>query len=133
MADATTVGYRRTPATSIDATCTKFSIATGTAFGSHSSLFGPTVIFLHHRSPALCLTGLVSAAHAHAPFTEESRIMMSEPTDSRVASSDSPSEFDAIIVGAGFSGLYMLHSLRDRLGLSVRGYDAANGVGGTWY
>jgi cation diffusion facilitator CzcD-associated flavoprotein CzcO len=59
--------------------------------------------------------------------------MMSAPTDSRVASSDSASEFDAIIVGAGFSGLYMLHSLRDRLGLSVRAYDAANGVGGTWY
>lgn len=29
-------------------------------------------------------------------------------------------EFDAVIVGAGFSGLYMLHSLRE-LGLSVRG------------
>jgi cyclohexanone monooxygenase len=59
--------------------------------------------------------------------------MMSAPTDSRGASSDSASEFDAIIVGAGFSGLYMLHSLRDRLGLSVRAYDAADGVGGTWY
>ena len=59
--------------------------------------------------------------------------MTTARTDSRVARSDSASEFDAIIVGAGFSGLYMLHSLRDRLGLSVRGYDAANGVGGTWY
>jgi cation diffusion facilitator CzcD-associated flavoprotein CzcO len=41
-------------------------------------------------------------------------------------------EFDAIIVGAGFSGLYMLHRLR-QLGLSVRVYDAAGDVGGTWY
>ncbi|MCK8616673.1 flavin-containing monooxygenase [Gordonia sp. C13] len=41
--------------------------------------------------------------------------------------------FDAVVVGAGFSGLYMVHRLRDELGLSVRGYEAANGVGGTWY
>src|SRR5437660_1570259 len=41
-------------------------------------------------------------------------------------------EFDAIIVGAGFSGLYMLHSLRE-LGLSVRVLERGGGVGGTWY
>ena len=42
-------------------------------------------------------------------------------------------EFDAVIVGAGFSGLYMLHRLRDELGLSVQAYEAGDGVGGTWY
>ena len=41
-------------------------------------------------------------------------------------------ELDAIIVGAGFSGLYMLHRLR-ALGLSVRVYEQASDVGGTWY
>ncbi|GJD66204.1 flavin-containing monooxygenase [Methylobacterium frigidaeris] len=41
--------------------------------------------------------------------------------------------YDAIIVGAGFSGLYQLHLLRDRLGLSVRVLEAAEGIGGTWY
>ncbi|MCC7276201.1 MAG: NAD(P)/FAD-dependent oxidoreductase [Alphaproteobacteria bacterium] len=41
--------------------------------------------------------------------------------------------FDAIVVGAGFSGLYQLHCLRDRLGLSVRVLEAGSGVGGTWY
>ena len=41
-------------------------------------------------------------------------------------------DFDAIVVGAGFSGLYMLHSLR-KLGLSVRVYEQGGGVGGTWY
>ncbi|OJH35726.1 flavin-containing monooxygenase [Cystobacter ferrugineus] len=40
--------------------------------------------------------------------------------------------FDAVIVGAGFSGLYMLHRLR-RLGLSVRVYEAGEDLGGTWY
>ena len=41
--------------------------------------------------------------------------------------------YDAIIVGAGFSGLYQLHALRDRLGLNVRVLEAASGVGGTWF
>ena len=40
---------------------------------------------------------------------------------------------DAVIIGAGFSGLYQLHALRDRLGLSVQVLEAADGVGGTWY
>jgi cation diffusion facilitator CzcD-associated flavoprotein CzcO len=42
-------------------------------------------------------------------------------------------DFDAIIVGAGFSGLYMLHSLRNELGFSARVLEAGDGVGGTWY
>ncbi|HEV2369598.1 MAG TPA: NAD(P)-binding protein, partial [Acidimicrobiales bacterium] len=43
------------------------------------------------------------------------------------------SELDAVAVGAGFSGLYALHHLRDRLGLTVRAYEMGDGVGGTWY
>jgi cyclohexanone monooxygenase len=43
-----------------------------------------------------------------------------------------PDEFDVVIVGAGFSGLLMLHRLR-RLGFSVRVFDSAGDVGGTWY
>ncbi|MDT7953163.1 MAG: NAD(P)/FAD-dependent oxidoreductase [Acetobacteraceae bacterium] len=42
-------------------------------------------------------------------------------------------DFDALIVGAGFAGLYQLHVLRDKLGLNVRVLEAADGVGGTWY
>jgi acetone monooxygenase len=41
-------------------------------------------------------------------------------------------EFDAIIVGAGIAGLYQLYLLRN-LGLKVRLFDGASGVGGTWY
>src|SRR5499433_379027 len=40
--------------------------------------------------------------------------------------------FDAVVVGAGFAGLYMLHRLRG-LGLSARVYEAGGDVGGTWY
>ena len=42
-------------------------------------------------------------------------------------------DFDAVIVGAGFSGLYMLHRLRNEMGLSARVYEEGDGVGGTWY
>ncbi len=41
-------------------------------------------------------------------------------------------KFNAVIVGAGFAGMYMLHRLRG-LGLKVRVIEAGAGVGGTWY
>ena len=41
-------------------------------------------------------------------------------------------ELDAVIVGAGFAGLYMLHRARG-IGLTARVYEAGAGVGGTWY
>ena len=40
--------------------------------------------------------------------------------------------YDALIIGAGMSGLYQLHRLRE-LGLAVRVLEAGTGVGGTWY
>ena len=43
-----------------------------------------------------------------------------------------PAEFDAVVVGAGFAGMYMLHRVRG-LGLTARVLEAAGGVGGTWY
>ena len=46
--------------------------------------------------------------------------------------SASVTEIDAVVVGAGFAGLYMLHRLRG-MGLSVRLIEAGGGVGGTWY
>jgi len=46
---------------------------------------------------------------------------------------ESNADFDAVIIGAGFSGMYMLHSLRDKLDLNVTLFEAGNGVGGTWY
>ncbi|MEL7547527.1 MAG: alpha/beta hydrolase fold domain-containing protein [Pseudomonadota bacterium] len=42
------------------------------------------------------------------------------------------SEADAVIVGAGFAGMYQLHKLRG-MGLNVRVIEAGDGVGGTWY
>lgn len=41
-------------------------------------------------------------------------------------------DVDAVVIGAGFAGLYALHRLR-RDGLTVRLLEAADGVGGVWY
>jgi cation diffusion facilitator CzcD-associated flavoprotein CzcO len=59
--------------------------------------------------------------------------MSSTQHNHQEARAESATDFDAVIVGAGFSGLYMLHSLRDEMGLSARVYEAGDGVGGTWY
>jgi cation diffusion facilitator CzcD-associated flavoprotein CzcO len=54
---------------------------------------------------------------------------MPEP---RAAATAEAPQFDAIIIGAGMSGLYQLHKLR-QLGMSARVLEAGDGVGGTWY
>jgi cation diffusion facilitator CzcD-associated flavoprotein CzcO len=41
-------------------------------------------------------------------------------------------DYDAIIIGAGMSGLYQLYRLRE-LGMRVRVFETGTGVGGTWY
>ncbi len=41
-------------------------------------------------------------------------------------------DFDAVVIGAGFGGMYMLHRLRQK-GFTVRVFESGKGVGGTWY
>src|SRR5262245_15556972 len=48
------------------------------------------------------------------------------------ASTETAMDFDAVVIGAGVSGLYQLYRLRE-LGLRVRVFEAGTGVGGTWY
>jgi cyclohexanone monooxygenase len=43
-----------------------------------------------------------------------------------------PSSVEVVIVGAGFSGLYLLHRFRKE-GISTRCFERGDGVGGTWY
>jgi cation diffusion facilitator CzcD-associated flavoprotein CzcO len=42
-------------------------------------------------------------------------------------------DFDVVVVGAGFAGLYALYKLRDQLHMNVRVYETGEGVGGTWF
>lgn len=58
---------------------------------------------------------------------------MATATDTRERPGvEARTDFDAIVVGAGMSGLYQLIRLRE-LGLSARVFEAGTGVGGTWY
>ncbi len=52
---------------------------------------------------------------------------------SLAATSSVPATVDAVIIGAGFAGLYQLHQLRDRLGMKAVVLEQGDGVGGTWY
>ncbi|MDF3307283.1 NAD(P)/FAD-dependent oxidoreductase [Rhodococcus sp. T2V] len=44
-----------------------------------------------------------------------------------------PQSVDAVVIGAGFGGIYAVHKLHNELGLTVVGFDKADGPGGTWY
>ncbi|MCH2630353.1 MAG: NAD(P)/FAD-dependent oxidoreductase [Nisaea sp.] len=57
---------------------------------------------------------------------------MSSQTETKTPFEEKSENFDAVIVGAGFAGMYMLHKCR-ALGLSVRVFEVGEGVGGTWY
>ena len=46
---------------------------------------------------------------------------------------DDHCDFDTVVIGAGFAGLYALRKFRDDLNMSVRVFEAGDGVGGTWY
>jgi len=58
--------------------------------------------------------------------------MASAQTLAQQAEPDTAVEFDAIVIGAGVSGLYQLYKLRE-LGLRVRVFETGTNVGGTWY
>jgi cation diffusion facilitator CzcD-associated flavoprotein CzcO len=59
--------------------------------------------------------------------------MASAAMNGSATRSSPATDLDAIIIGAGLSGMYQLHCLRDRLGLKATVLEAAGGVGGTWY
>src|SRR5215207_919470 len=52
---------------------------------------------------------------------------MADLPDTR--SNGSGTELDVVVIGSGFAGLYALHKLRNELGLNVRAFDNAGGVG----
>jgi cation diffusion facilitator CzcD-associated flavoprotein CzcO len=62
-----------------------------------------------------------------------SREIMSSVTPAADTATIEDTDYDAVVVGAGFAGLYTLHRLRDETGLSVKVIEKADDVGGTWY
>jgi cation diffusion facilitator CzcD-associated flavoprotein CzcO len=49
------------------------------------------------------------------------------------ATGSAPREIDAVVIGAGFAGLYALYKLRNVLGMTVQVFETGDGVGGTWF
>ncbi|MDE0745792.1 MAG: NAD(P)-binding protein, partial [SAR202 cluster bacterium] len=54
--------------------------------------------------------------------------MTRSATGSKQSSQDIKIDYDAIVIGAGISGLYQLYKLRE-IGLNVRVFEAGTGVG----
>jgi cyclohexanone monooxygenase len=66
-------------------------------------------------------------------FGMEARVAGPDQAENHQSRADgATSNFDVVIVGAGFGGMYLLHRLRG-MGLTARIFEAATGVGGTWY
>ncbi|WP_323808892.1 flavin-containing monooxygenase [Zeimonas arvi] len=71
-------------------------------------------------------------AEAASPGSRPSLLDPRAPREAGDAGRDRM-QVDALIVGAGFSGMYQLLRLRDHLGMKALALEAADGVGGTWY
>jgi cation diffusion facilitator CzcD-associated flavoprotein CzcO len=54
-----------------------------------------------------------------------------QPTETSLAAAREL-DYETVIIGAGMSGLYQLHRLRE-LGIKARVFEAGTNVGGTWY
>ena len=54
------------------------------------------------------------------------------PEVSSATRSEVAPDFDVVIVGGGLAGLYSIYRFR-KMGLSIRAYEAGDGVGGTWF
>jgi len=99
---------------------------------------------MHVNRAALCQQALIKTIKNRIviPYKGESTVQEKGSADifGRASSSEAKvigaaqvKDFDAIIIGAGFAGLYALHRLRDQMGLSAHVFDVAGDVGGTWY
>ncbi len=53
-------------------------------------------------------------------------------TKTSTANNSKGAVFDAVVVGAGFAGMYMVYRLRE-MGLNVVACEEGDGVGGTWF
>ena len=79
-------------------------------------------------TPALALLNQTAAAAGRSEQSNEEETVSNIETAKR-----EPQKLDALVIGAGFAGLVMLHKLQNNLGLNVQAIEKGSGVGGTWY
>jgi cation diffusion facilitator CzcD-associated flavoprotein CzcO len=58
--------------------------------------------------------------------------VLEEQQGPAVGDGEQPVDYDVVVVGAGFAGLYATHVLREH-GFSLRVYEKGDGIGGTWF
>src|SRR5690625_3288645 len=75
---------------------------------------------------------LASGDNPRRRYVSPSETAAAHPRRLLVPSPVMETDVDVVVIGAGFAGLYALHRLRGD-GLSVRVFEAADGVGGVWY
>tara|TARA_R110001599_G_scaffold191544_2_gene386479 strand:+ start:27399 stop:29102 length:1704 start_codon:yes stop_codon:yes gene_type:complete len=79
--------------------------------------------------PAFLRTSETAPAKAAKDLNGETDEMSN--TDA-AKNNDAPVKLDALVIGAGFGGMYAIHRLRE-MNLSIRGIEAGSDVGGVWY
>jgi cation diffusion facilitator CzcD-associated flavoprotein CzcO len=94
-------------------------------------LAAPADRLKRQRSPSTALRSMIGM------FTQGSSgepLPMPDERSAKPSPGPTPvGHFDAVIIGAGFSGMYQLLRLRDTLGMKAVVLEMADGVGGTWY
>jgi cation diffusion facilitator CzcD-associated flavoprotein CzcO len=79
----------------------------------------------------VCLPARDRLAWTQGNFREKRCVTASPPSQTSPVSAPTL-DYEAIVIGAGMSGLYQLYRLRE-LGMKVRVFEAGTNVGGTWY
>ena len=92
---------------------------------------GPGCVQPAHVVARLTIRALCADVGALSRLHQDKRFMAASQQEQQRLTEEG-AVFDAVIVGAGFAGMYMLHRLRG-LGFTARVYEAGGGVGGTWY
>jgi cyclohexanone monooxygenase len=92
----------------------------------------PTVIPVPPQVPGLVSREVPGEVPSGAPDDPPFGPLAEHPHPQWPAGAEPTRELDVLIVGAGFAGLYGVHRFRE-LGYTVRAYDVATGVGGTWF
>ena len=81
---------------------------------------------------AIWQSGSGSARSPALGHSRGSTVMNDSSVGAARPSATRTTDFDAIVIGAGISGMFMLYRLRE-LGLTTRVFEAGSDVGGTWY
>src|SRR6201993_432990 len=97
--------------------------------GTSSSYRGAASQWMGGRSSS---TRVFMSRKACLPTCTGGNMSATSETAPLPSSSTNATQLDALVIGAGIAGMYQLYRLREQ-GLTVRGLEAGDNLGGTWY